>query len=585
MRRLVELVVRLTGSTRAPRVAALLAFLVALPTAFTPFFGDDLLHDYVLRGNRFPGGPRGFWDLYRFADGGDGIRECIARGVFPWWSSPDLELSFFRPLASLWRAADHVIWSERPLPAHLETCAVYALAAAVVAILYRRWIGGAAAGLAAVIFAIDDAHALPVTWTANRYAVLAGLFAFASFAAHLRAREAAGPRWPAPVLFAAALLSGETALGVLGYFVAYAWLCDRGGRAAGLRALAPLALPLGAWAVLYRALHYGAHGSAFYVDPLDAPMAFVKALPLRLPLLALGQVFGPPAEVWAFMPMHPAVSALVATIVAAIFYVLLFRCARGHRVARALVVGSLLAAIPVCGVSADDRGLFLPGVGIAGLLGVALERHASSFAERRPGLGARVFFGVVAFAHLVAAPVLFPLRGRNTAATLTSATNRSEATMPRDLGIEGRTLVILGGPDALTTSLAFVRRLTSDEPKPRRACQLTTQVAGVATVVRDGERTIEIRNPDGELGGALSLVYRDTPLRPGDSVTTDMHRAEVLALAPNGLPSAVRFTFTEPLEAMRWIVWQGQGYVEVPPPVDGAPRRYPSTDMLSFLTP
>ena len=125
--------------------------------------------------------------------------------------------------------------------------------------------------------------------------------------------------------------------------------------------------------------------------------------------------------------------------------------------------------------------------------------------------------------------------------------------------------------------------MLASTPKPRRASILTTQVVGTATVERTGPDTVVVRNPDGEIGGPLSGVYRSVPLAVGDSVTTDIHRAEVLSLAPSGLPSAVRFTFSEPLASMRWVVWQGRGFVEVPVPATGETRSYASTDLLSAL--
>jgi hypothetical protein len=561
----------------------IVAFALASLTSRTPFFGDDLLHNFVLRGGHFPGEPRGAWDLYRFADGGEGIRTATAQGIFPWWSNPHLRLAFFRPLSSLWRAADYAVWGEHPLPFHLETSLVFAATVVVVALLLRRMVGGPAALLGALFFAVDDAHALPLTWIANRYAVLAASFGFASLLAHVRARESGGSRLFAPLLFGAALASGETALGVSGYFVAYAWLADPKGPKAGLASLWPLLVPLASWAVPYRLLGYGAHGSAFYVDPIDTPLRFAGLVPLRLPPLALAQILAPPSETFTTLGEHTGIVALVSAVVALALYAFVWSRARAHRATSALLVGSLLAALPVCAVLPDDRSLLVPGVGVAAVVGIALARHLDPTATPTASFGARALFRLLAFVHLIAAPVLLPLRGSLLPGVFESVTARGAASIPSGPRTVGRTLVVLGAPDALFTSISLIRKRLEGGPMPARATMLTTQLVGASVVERTGPREIVIRNDEGELGGPFSTVFRDTPFRAGDVVTTDLVEARVMSLAPNGLPSAVRFTFTEPLEDLLFVVWQGRSFVEVPAPALREPRSYSSVDLMSFL--
>ncbi len=270
------------------------------------------------------------------------MKRAIAQGIYPWWASPELRLSFFRPLASAWRAADFALWGQHPTMAHLEACVVYAALVYVVARVYRGMIGGAAAGLAAILFAVDDAHSLTVTWTANRYALLAALFGFTALSAHVRSREKGTSRLVAPILFAGALASGESAIGIAGYLTAYAFFADPGGRRAAFRSLVPFAAPVAVWAALYVALGHGTRGTLFYTDPVGQPGAFFRALPVRLPLLALADVFAPPAEIWAFFPARALpFAAAGAAVVAGLLVFAILRAARGDRRVFALACGSL----------------------------------------------------------------------------------------------------------------------------------------------------------------------------------------------------------------------------------------------------
>src|SRR5207253_729289 len=116
----------------------------------------------------------------------------------------------------------------------------YAALVAAAAWLYRRLLArpGApsrlwVANLAALLYAMDHTHGIPVAWVANRNAMVAACFALLSLAAHDVAVHGESPRrgasaWTAgsALLFALALGAGEVALGAIGYFVAHALFLD-----------------------------------------------------------------------------------------------------------------------------------------------------------------------------------------------------------------------------------------------------------------------------------------------------------------------------------------------------------------------
>ncbi len=62
---------------------------------------------------------------------------------------------------------DYQLWPDSPLLMHAHSLIWLGLAAATAAFLYRRFEPSATAGLAVLLFAIDDAHIMPAMWLAN----------------------------------------------------------------------------------------------------------------------------------------------------------------------------------------------------------------------------------------------------------------------------------------------------------------------------------------------------------------------------------------------------------------------------------
>ncbi|MCU0685466.1 MAG: hypothetical protein MUF34_25035 [Polyangiaceae bacterium] len=131
---------------------------------------------------------------------------------------------FFRPIASLSRAFDWLVLGEHPWAMHLHSVLWYGLLVAVAAALYRRLLGSTwAAGLAALLYAVDDAHGVPVGWLANRNGLCAAVFGLLAVGAYAHGRER-GSRpaaWLAHAALAASLLSAEAGLAAFLYMGAY----------------------------------------------------------------------------------------------------------------------------------------------------------------------------------------------------------------------------------------------------------------------------------------------------------------------------------------------------------------------------
>jgi hypothetical protein len=588
---MLEKLKRLLAHPRLPIAAALLAVLLTLPALGAGFIADDYSHRVsFLPEFRAMGGIRGDWDMFRFTGPDRGyFHKLMDLGIWPWWAAPSLRLAFFRPLSALSHALDYRLLSRWPVLLHAESLALYAGIALAAALVYRRLISPAwVAGLAAILFAVDDAHSMPVTWLANRNALFAALFGFAALAAHDRARRDGhrGAAVAAPVLYALGLLGGEAAVATLGYLAAHALFLDEASPRKRLVALLPYALVTAAWMVVYVALGYGTTGSGFYVDPGREPLAFAGALVTRLPALLLAQLFGPPSDVWMGIPPArlPWLVAGASTVVA-LFALGLWRVLRGDRRAGFFATGMVLALLPMCATWPNDRLLLFSGLGAFGLVALFLAR-VGEVASGPARFATRALAVLFVFAHALLAPVLLHLRCMSFQAIYTSYFDRADRSLthysPED------TLVIVNAPDLLIANYVGCGRMLAGEPPGKHMRLLATAIDGNGgEMERLDARTVVLTLRDGFVGDAFGQVARgpSVPFHVGDVVNVDGMTAEVEEVTADARPKRVRFRFDRALEdaSMKWVTWEGNGFVTAAVPAVGEKVEVPAIDFFGAL--
>ncbi|HPK00401.1 MAG TPA: hypothetical protein PKW60_13020, partial [Candidatus Hydrogenedentes bacterium] len=157
-------------------VAAILALVLAAPSPMTGYQLDDWLHHLKLSARAADmgdGAPSSA--MFCLADGEpQHTRPLVQSGFLPWWTLDTVRLSFWRPLAVLTHVLDHSLWPDSYFMMHLHSLAWFGLAVLMAGMVYRRLLAPTwAAGLAALLFAIDDAHAMPAGWLADRSAAIA----------------------------------------------------------------------------------------------------------------------------------------------------------------------------------------------------------------------------------------------------------------------------------------------------------------------------------------------------------------------------------------------------------------------------
>ena len=571
-----------------PAASILLALLLASPSLGIGPMGDDYMHlARVDERLHVPGFAYAPFDLFTFVSGDPAQRALLLEeGVFGWWMAPDFRMSFWRPLSSLTHVLDHRLWPRSSVLAHAHSMLWFVALLAVVAALYRRFHVPWIAHMALVLYAVDDARGWVLGWTANRNALVAATLAFAALVAHDHARRD-GWRpgtWLGPALFGAALLGGEAALALTGYLFAYALFLDSGPLARRLLRLWPYAALAGAWLLAYQALGYGTTGGGMYLNPLDEPALYLRALAERLPVLLAAQVGVSLSDVWVVLPTSAQIAAYtVAVLGLVVFAVLIAPLWRRLPACRFWALGTVLSLPPVCATFPMDRLLVFAGVGAMAVIAVVFAEwtQGGAFALLPRARDAMVSTAVVllALAHLVLAPVLLPLRVL-TVGLAAGMGETLEASIPTDEAIRGRTLVILSSSAELTTLPPWMQREVFGVPRPRRM-RVLASCFGELRVSRLDATTLRVRPERGFLDNELLRMVRglSRPFRPGDEIALSDLRVWVREVTADGRPAEVDFAFGVPLEdaSLLWTRLQAGGALAPwSPPVVGESLVLPS---------
>ncbi len=571
---------------RLPLFLALLSMALTLPALWVGWQLDDHSQRFLMLGRA----QESFSGMEAFSVlRGDPVElaQFVESGILPWWTPADFKMAFFRFLTLTTAWLDYRLWPESPALMHLHSLVWFGALVAAAALLYRRVLGTTvAAGLAALLYAVDDAHAAPAAWLANRNALLATLFGILCLLAHDQWRRA-GWRPGAvlgPVALALALASGEAALAAAGYLAAHALFLDRGALRGRLLALAPHGLVVAGWAALYRLGGFGVRGSGLYLDPLSDPVGFAGALAGRAPLLLLGQWTPLPAEI-GFLLGGQAIRLTwwIAVAAALGLAALLVPLLRRDAVARFWALGMLLSLVPIAAAPPSNRLLFFVGIGGMGLLAQLLARPGietpSPAAKSGRGLPRRALAVFFIATHLVLAPLLMPLSAA-AIRELGDPTIAAVATVPADPEIAGQTLVVVSAPDYLTfvTVIPTLKALAGVPYAPR--VRALSAAPAPVEVRRVDARTLSVRIEGGLYGGALGRLFRGPQRRllPGDQVRLSDFEARIVAIDESGSPTEIDYVFAAPLEdpSLRWLSFRDGAFVPFTPPPTGVTLRLPA---------
>jgi hypothetical protein len=587
MRQLIGRAPAFLGGRSLPPATILLALLLVSPSLGVGPVGDDFMHQARVDPRvHAPGFAYAPFDLFTFVSGDPSQRGVLMEeGVFGWWMAPAFRMSFWRPLSSLTHVVDHELWPGSSLLAHAQSMLWFLALLAVLAALYRRFHVPWVAHLALLLYAVDDARGWVLGWTANRNALVAATFGFAALLVHDRTRREGlrAGTWLAPALFAVALLGGESAIAVTGYLFAHALFVDTGPRARRLARLWPYAALSAAWLVAYKVLGYGTSGGSMYLNPLDEPVAYLRALAERLPVLLAAQVGLGVADIWLLLP--PAVQAVsyaLALLALVGFAALVAPLWRRLPTCRFWALGAVLSLPPACATFPMDRLLVFAGVGAMAVVALVFTERLEGGPLAAPRAGrtfATIAVSLLFLLHLVLAPLLLPLRVL-TVGLMAGMGARLEASIPADEAVRGRTLVILSSAAEMTTFPPWMQRRVRGVPAPRRMRVLATCFHELR-VSRLDARTLRVRPGRGFLDNELLRMVRglSRPFRAGDEVLLSDMRVLVREVTTDGRPAEADFVFALPLEdpSLLWTRLQAGGaLVPWAPPAVGESFVLPS---------
>lgn len=571
---------RLLASPWCALAAVLFGLLLTWPVAYNGLDTDDYYHRAVLTGApRFKEKLRGPQAMFRFVPGqAEHARGAMDVGLMPWWTDPEIKAEFFQLLTVQTHVLDYWLWPERPDLMHVHSLCWFALLILLVARFYRRILGPTwMAGLAVLLFAIDDAHGTAVGWVCNRNVLIAASFGVACVIVHDAWRRD-GRRWAfgvALLLWGCSLCSKEAGIATSAYLFAYALWIDESTIWRRFLTLVPYGLILIVWRTVRDSLGYGVENLGFYVDPITNPSRFAQALLERYPIFLLGQWAVPSDFSVLFLRLLASPLWWIAVGYVCFLGLLFWPVLRRDRVARFFATGMLLSVIPICATIPTDRLLMFVGLGAMGLL-VRFWYMAFSADAPRPTTGVWRFVAVpvaVLFVllHVVIAPCLLTLRA--TAPTgPRPLIERLYIRVPFDETIAQQDLVVVNAPSVMHASYCLLLYEHEGLPSPRAVRTLAPGFSPV-TVRRTDEHTLEISPHGGYLRFFFDRLFRneENPLALGDEVRIARMTATVLSLTCDGRPANVAFRFDSPLEddSLRWLRWRQGDFVPWTPPAVG----------------
>ena len=565
-------------------IAAIVGVLLTIPAVDKGFVADDFFHWEVLTKRIDNSHPGSLLGMFSFADG-DPVRtrEFMQKGVFPWWASETVRLSFWRPLSEATHWLDYYLWPDSIGLMHIHSMVWYgALIIALGVWLRSIDTDKSRAGLATLIYAISGTHGTIVGWIANRNALVAAFFALVALIAFHRARQSsAQPRAVmmyafSYAMFALSLLGGEAAVATGAYLFAYILFVDKRNRfTSRFLFLLPFALIVLVWKHFYSYLGYGSHEAGIYIDPVVEPVRFLYHAVLRVPALLLAQFFGVPSVLHSLLPLSLQIlySAIAFVLLGIFVFALRALSLWRDDPVRFYAAGALLAVIPVCAAGPDDRLLTFVGFGGAGLIASFLFAIAHRFKQLQGmrGLGFKVLAGYLVLMHFAVSPFALTRNVNAMSRMMGPFIEYPAISFPEEKLSRNSRIMLINPPlPSCVAYIPFIRDyygLTS----VHSAFAMAPGSRRMTLAVMD-ENTLQITIPEGFIA-PLDNFFRDPRLRftSGSIIDLDGVEVKVIDITPDGQPQTVQFHFGDSLsdENLQFFVWHKNKYREFNLPAIG----------------
>jgi hypothetical protein len=392
-------------------LAAALALLAAAPMLGAPWEEDETFLVGAVRGTSpWMNGP---FDAYRFSSGRESdVAALVQKGAFPWYIASDFKYALFRPVTSALLGLDAWVFGDARWGYQLHAFLWLAALVLAAAVILRRAIPSREGLGALLLFALSGVHASPTGWLSARHVLIATVPMFLGLAAHVRYREQGWRpgRLLAPGLFALGLLGSESGAQSLGYVLAYELLRRDEALGARLRALLPTALVLALYAALYTSTGRGHPYGSTLADPLALITRGVPRIFVHAAVLLGGSLR--PANPWGYAALRANMLVVVPLLLMAVPALRALHHA-SRKGATWLVLGALLALVPVMGTPLESRVLVPSSLGGAALVASVLSLGLRALRDASQRMPLRLLFvtgaGAVALVHVLLGPMELPL--------------------------------------------------------------------------------------------------------------------------------------------------------------------------------
>ncbi len=593
----------------------LAALLVLIPHIHLyDFIGTDCIQMGVLEGTvDFPGMKP--YHLYHFADGtAEHAQKLRDRGLYPWFTADEIKMNFCRHLASCLTALNHEICGLNPMGYIIHSLFWYLAVIIMVGIFARsilpppatssrkleatqgsnKGVGKqnshfAAVTIALILFALPLRNAILVFYGSARWLLIASTLGLLGLVFHIKWRQDGWKpgRYLSIIFFILALLTGEAALAVMAFLVAYE-LFGRGGREIstgesnepgavdrGLNeplkkriiALLPAVVLVFIYLVFHRLMGYGAGGFEYYIHPFDHPLNFLISLPQKM-LYMFGEMMFSIADIFGLSPQVPGnsmwimISGAGALVISAFLYFPVRKSTSpaARRSYRWLFIGMLGAMLPLASVESGGRVVHIPFIAGSILLGCMMHSWWKKFRSKsKPRLlawiGSLVCLAILGLNIGITTYGWFKL-----GQAMESLTEWEEKLYEKSVLNEikpNQTAVFLNGTGISIIFSGYYYRKVHSYPMPAywRPLSFAPQKH---YFTRTAGNTLRLDFKEGSLFDLFEIGAvrsRQKPLKKGDVIELTGLRIRILEVNESG-PTSIEYVFDYPLEDERYCFYK-----------------------------
>lgn len=543
----------------------LLAIILLSPALSLGLVSSDYFHKVLFTGNSPISLPNdnAIFGMFTFSSGSsEKMHAVVDLGALPWWADLNVKLTFFRPLAALTHWIDYQLWPNYPSLMHLHNLLWYLADILLVGFFLRRIYSDKSAliaGLAILMFAINGAHSVTVTWIADRNALMSTFFGVLMLFFHdkWRTQSSRVALHFSLASFVLALLSAEYGLSCIPFLIGYALFFDNGKiKEKILSALPALTITL-AYLLFYFKSGYGAKHSELYLSPGDNFGEFIKAVLTRVPEM-LGADFSA-LTLWLLPPPGGQKALLYFAYVLTFLPVIPVLIA--SRQARFLLTGAIGALVPVSSVAPSDRVLMFSAIGVLPLAAESLlywrDVLQSKFVERSKKVIGYASFILLILIHLILSPLSFIPLYYIPKKIHDEVVLKPLETIQATPYLAGKKLILVNPPMLLMSMYFMPIMITNGKPLPQNMLSIASGMNPIS-IERINANTLRITPEKGFMPNQEDWLPHSH--KAGFKVGDVFHVAEatitIESLNESNGPKTALFQFDRPLEdpTLMWMI-------------------------------